>query len=163
MFFLILLSNIELGTYFSKKILPLFWHICLFITLPFNSTICLLFGYFSTPWIVNSALMMLILALLVDWISFIIIYVGGVFTAYLVYAWNIDHFVILHTEKNIYFLVYIYVFSFFLAIFFLYQKDKMLLSIRKMNEELEKKIQEMTTHLKEALEVKSEFLNTIKP
>jgi signal transduction histidine kinase/ActR/RegA family two-component response regulator len=160
-FFLILFSKIDLGKYFHDKILPTYWHFTLFITLPFNSTICLLFGYFDSSWIVNSALTMLILALLVDWVSFVIIYIGGVVAAYILYIINVDHFVILHTEKNIYFLIYIYSFSFILAIFFLYQKDKMVLAIKKMNEELEDKIEERTQNLKEALEVKSEFLNTI--
>lgn len=160
-FFLIVFSKIDLGRYFHKQVLPTYWYLTLFITLPFNSTICLLFGYFNTPLIVNSALTMLILALLVDWVSFVILYIGGVALAYIIYILNVDHLIVLHTEKNIYFLVYIYIFSFILAIFFLYQKDKMMLAIRKINEELEDKIHERTIHLKEALEVKSDFLNTI--
>ncbi len=160
-FFLIVFSNINLSEYFQKKILPFYWHCTLFITLPFHSTIFLLFSYFNTPWIVNSALTMLILALLVDWVSFLLIYSSGIVAAYIIYVLNIDNIVILHTEKNIDFLIYTYVFSFLLTTFFLYQKDQMTIRIRRINENLENKIQERTKDLKEALQIKSEFLNTI--
>jgi signal transduction histidine kinase len=160
-FFLIAFSNINLGEYFKDKILPFYWHFTLFITLPFHSTIFLLFSYFNTPWIVNSAVTMLILALLVDLVSFLVIYISGVFIAYIVYIIHVDNVIILYTEKNIDFLVYVYIFSFILTTFFLYQKDKITIKIQKINEDLEDQIQARTKSLEEALKIKSEFLNTI--
>jgi signal transduction histidine kinase len=104
---------------------------------------------------------MLILALLVDLVSFLVIYISGVFIAYIVYIIHVDNVIILYTEKNIDFLVYVYIFSFILTTFFLYQKDKITIKIQKINEDLEDQIQARTKSLEEALKIKSEFLNTI--
>lgn len=64
------------------KYLPLYWHMTLLYCLPFLTTFMLFDSQGSTYWLLNMILAMLLLAVLVDWRSFITILSLGVISGY---------------------------------------------------------------------------------
>ena len=166
------LSTSDIRKFISNQVhtgmLPLYWYITLCYCLPLMSTYNLLESSFDTTWVVTSSLAILTMVLLVDWISFILLSFIGILLGLVI-------FIIFHGNLNIeydninYFLViYVYLFSLTISVFFLHQKEMMIRQITNSNEELEelnsnldKLVLKKTADLKKALEYKTDFLNNI--
>lgn len=152
-----------------KKYLPLYWHVTVLFCLPMISIYTLLSSSFATTWLINASLSIFILAMLVDWLSFILITAFGSILGYFVFvlasgSWHIAEY----QGENLFLMVYLTIFSILIGAFFLYQKDQLLSlvvrsksDLEKLNKNLEFKINKRTNHLKKALNAKTEFLNNI--
>jgi signal transduction histidine kinase len=82
--FLLVVKN-----YWPKKLqpyLPMFWYLSLIYCLPFFGTFMLLKNHGSTMWITNAMLVLMVLTLLVDWLSFAVILILGVTIAFVAYC-----------------------------------------------------------------------------
>jgi two-component system sensor histidine kinase ChiS len=156
------------GEIADSKTLPLYWHLTLLFCLPLMSTYTLLVSGFATTWLINATLSIFILVLLVDWITFIILLPLGFTLGYVIYMLRTGHLEIYFIKENLYLTIYLNSFALLIGVFFLYHKEKMIKAVidaknklEIMNAELEDKVQKRTDTLKQALNVKTEFLNNI--
>lgn len=152
----------------QDKFLPLYWHATLLFCLPFMSTYTILVSGFATTWVANSTLSIFILALLVDWISFMIIMPLGTFLGGVIYLITSHSPNVVFDQNNIYLMIYLNSFGLAIGGFFLHQKEVIINklieaknNLEYLNHNLEEKVNIRTAHLKEALNMKTEFLNNI--
>jgi len=102
-----------------QKYLPLYWHITLGFCLPFLTTYMLLDEHASLFWLMNVTLAIFFLSILVDWISFMIIFAVGATAGFLFYFLinGSPSFVAL-SKENIFISAYMYFFSMLIGIVF---------------------------------------------
>ncbi|MCC2646445.1 MAG: hypothetical protein K0R02_510 [Rickettsiaceae bacterium] len=153
---------------YDSRTLPFYWHVTLLFCLPLMSTYTLLVSGFATTWLINATLSIFILVLLVDWITFTVILPLGFALGYTIYMLRTGHLEIYFIKENLYLTIYLNSFALLIGVFFLYHKEKMIKAVidaknklEIMNAELEDKVQKRTDTLKQALNVKTEFLNNI--
>lgn len=105
----------------SKKYrhyLPIYWHLTLLFCMPFLTSFMLLESHFSYFWLINTALVLLFLGKLVDWLTYLILLPAGVIAALWFFA-AVDDFSSIHlTTEQLYYAVYIYGFSTLVSLFF---------------------------------------------
>lgn len=86
-FFCLILSSFELwSAEYKKKYLDIYWYLLLTFCLPFLNTFILLFSSSNIISQLNALLSTLLLAMLVDFIIFILILVAGCILAYIFFA-----------------------------------------------------------------------------
>lgn len=142
-----------------KKYLPLYWYFVLMYCLPFTSTFMLLDNDFSVEWLINQGLAILLLAVLVDWLMFIVISGVGSFIGYVLFALLHESSVHFHASAFDLNLV-VYGYTFIAVIGAVFSRNKQFIH-QKVVELLNDKVKERTAHLREALEIKKRFLNNI--
>ncbi len=142
-----------------RKYLPVYWHFTLMFCLPLYTTYMFLENNASTIWLVNLALSLFLLSVLVDWISFCILFVTGSFLGYQLFVISHDVARSLHFTADTYFItVYITLFSILIGALFSRKKEY---SQQQFISVLEEKIEERTQSLQSALSAKHEFLNNL--
>lgn len=165
-------TELEIQSYTNKIIhgglLPLYWHFTLCFCLPIMTTLNLLKSSFDITWVIHSALSIFTLALLVDWISFIIILFIGIIFGYLVYTLWTGNIMIVINDNHLFLVIYMYLYVLLVGVLFLYHKEKILfeknktnLELEKLNATLDEKVKQRTTYLKRVLKFRAEFLNNI--
>ncbi|MEQ9115589.1 MAG: ATP-binding protein [Rickettsiales bacterium] len=142
-----------------RKFVPLYWYLLLVYCLPFMTTLLFFMSSGSVTWVINMALAVLLLIILVDWISFIVLWtLGGIaaFSAYYLIFGNSPH---LHMSfDNYYLAVYLNIFAALIGTIF--SRNKEMISVQ-VNRLLNKKIDEKTADLAIALQVKDRFLKNM--
>lgn len=152
------------------KYLPIYWHFTLMYSLPFLTTFLFFYnnGFFY-DWLMNVALSLFLLAMLVDWLSFIIIVsIGsgiGYWSHFLLHGNNNSAAIILNDPHKIHLFLYVAFFSTLIGMLFSRNKE----IIQKMVVDmLEQKVKERTYELEEnklqleqALAIKTRVLANI--
>ncbi len=66
-----------------RPFLPLYWHITLLYSVPFFITFMALKNHASSPWVLNLLSIVILMMLLVDWVSFTVLFIMGGLLAWL--------------------------------------------------------------------------------
>ncbi|AZL16150.1 sensor histidine kinase [Rickettsiales endosymbiont of Stachyamoeba lipophora] len=157
--FLLIIGN----TVFSKfqKYLSFYWYATLLYCLPFLTTILFLYNEATPQWLINLSLSIFILATLVDWKSFLILFMIGTLGGYKVYD-LITHenkiAEIFANQDTLFLTAYLVFYAVITGLLFSRHKDYIQ---KQVVAQLEHKVTERTHHLEEALQTKKEFLNNI--
>jgi signal transduction histidine kinase len=115
-----------------KRILPLYWYFTLFICLPFFSTFMFLKNHGSNAWVMNGMLVIFLLILLVDWVSFLWLLLFGISIGWICYIISFGQ---VHLAVNVLFgIISSYILAAIIGAFF---------SRRKENLQLKRKLQVM--------------------
>lgn len=81
-----------------KKHLPVYWYLNLTYNLPFLTTFLLLNNQISHLWLLNCSLAFLLLAVIVDWFSFLLITALGISASYILFILTIGIAVHIHYD-----------------------------------------------------------------
>lgn len=104
--------------------LPLYWHGTLLYCLPFLTTFMLLDSQGSTFWLLNMILALFLLAILVDWLSFIVILIVGILLGYLFFSFTGQDGLFFLTSETLYWAIYMCFFSVLVGILFSRRNQK---------------------------------------
>lgn len=110
-----------------KKFLPEWWYITLVHSLPFFFLFMALKNDMSLPWQINMVLAVLFLALLVDWISFVLIVTVGFICAYIAYFFATGSFSLSSSQ-----LQGLIEFGYFLLVYALFSRNNQRIEREKM-------------------------------
>lgn len=106
-----------------KKYFNLYWYFTLCFCLPFSTTVLASIQNFDMEWIVNISLSIFLLALLVDWLSFILIAGIGSFLGQLYFITLFPNVEIKLNSEQIYLTIYIVIFSTLIGLIFSRKRD----------------------------------------
>ena len=106
-----------------KKYFPLYWHFTLLVTLPLITFFILLLENWSVVCLINSVLSIFLLALLTDWLSFIILTTIGTVVAIILYLLIVGQINFPSEIATNYLFIYTYLFSFLIAVIFTRRKE----------------------------------------
>lgn len=106
-----------------KKYFAVYWHFTLVYCLPFVNTVMFITMRGDVEWLVNFALSTMLLALLVDWVSFTILLLLGVTCGYIFYGLVMGAPAMLVNPNTIYLLIYICIFATLVGILFARRKE----------------------------------------
>lgn len=106
------------------KYLPLYWHCTLLYCLPFITTFMLLDSQGDTYWLLNLILAMLLLAVLVDWRSFVFILPTGILMGYGFFLLAGESKSLLFSSEALHWAVYMCFFSILVGILFSRRNEK---------------------------------------
>ncbi|AZL16165.1 sodium:solute symporter family transporter [Rickettsiales endosymbiont of Stachyamoeba lipophora] len=144
-----------------QRYLPLYWHFTLMYCLPFMTTFLFLYNEGSIEWYINMAVALFLLALLVDWQTFIAMITGGVGLGYSLYV------CLMAQEKlNLIFSdlhkwhLFLYVAIIPTLVGMLFARNREYIQ-KRVVEILDYKVQERTDELERALVIKKEFLSNL--
>lgn len=112
-----------------QKYLPFYWHLTLLYCLPFFTTYMLLSNKGSTSWLMNVGLALFLLALLVDWLSFIVIIVLGVLLGSLFYMQMFGPNAVMLNAASLNMAIYTYIFATLIG--FLFSRNRQLIEEEK--------------------------------
>jgi len=149
-----------------KRYLPQYWHITLLYSLSFMSVFMLLLNQSSSASVINLAIALFFLVLLVDWISFILLFGLGTLFAVMAYDFIAVGSIMDITDIRISNeMIYLYVFTLLIGGLFSGNKDliqkKIIATKDQMNKSLKTIVEIRTAHLQDALNVKKEVLNNL--
>ncbi|HEX4045336.1 MAG TPA: histidine kinase dimerization/phospho-acceptor domain-containing protein, partial [Gammaproteobacteria bacterium] len=68
-----------------RKFLPIYWYLVLMYSMPFFLAYMTLMNHGATAWVMNLLAITILMMLLVDWVSYTILLVGGIFLAYIAF------------------------------------------------------------------------------
>ncbi|MCG8340249.1 MAG: hypothetical protein MI674_03140, partial [Cytophagales bacterium] len=110
-----------------KPYFPIYWYLSLLYCLPLSTTVMfMMMG--SSEWLINIALSIMMLVLLVDWLSFVLIAVGGIWIGFFLHKFlvykNFIEATPLEDPLTIYLLVYVCVFTTLIGLLFARQREK---------------------------------------
>lgn len=106
-----------------KKYFPVYWHFTLMYCLPFVTTVMLIMMKAHYEWLINLTLSIMLLAMLVDWLSFIIISLVGMALGFLFYEFTIGHALLPTEFETIYLSIYVFLFASLIGILFARPKE----------------------------------------
>ena len=106
-----------------QKYFPVYWHFTLMFCLSFLTTVMFLIMNANIEWLINVALAIMLLAMLVDWLSFVIISVLGVSLGLLSYTYFIGTPTFYKDFHSIYLLCYVCIFASAIGIIFARRKE----------------------------------------
>lgn len=106
-----------------KKYFPVYWHLTLMFCLPFITTVMFLLMNANTEWLINLALAILLLAILVDWLSFMLIFTMGIVCGCVFYAITIGKPIVMMDYYSMYEFGYVCVFATLIGIVFTRRKE----------------------------------------
>nr|MCH9753657.1 response regulator [Alphaproteobacteria bacterium] len=148
-----------------KQYLPQYWHLTLLYSLSFMSVFMLLLNQSSFPSVINLAIALFFLVLLVDWISFILLFCLGTLFAVVAYDFILAgraDITNIHISNE---MIYLYIFTILIGGLFSGNKDliqkKIIATKDQMNKSLKTIVEIRTAHLQDALSVKQEVLNNL--
>ncbi len=104
--------------------LPLYWHFTLLYCLPFLTTFMLFDSRGNSFWLLNAILALLLLAVLVDWRSFIVILMLGVLSGYALFAAMGEFEKFSLSTETVYWTTYMCFFSVIIGILFSRRNEK---------------------------------------
>ena len=119
-----------------KPYFPAYWHFTLLYCLPMMTTLMFIVMGGSAEWIVNIALSIMLLILLVDWLTFILLSVGGVALGILFHHLLIAQGVLAPVSitgfSTIYLLIYTCVFATLIGLLFARKKEEAIESDKRL-------------------------------
>ncbi len=108
---------------YLKKYFPLYWHFTLIYCLPFVTTIMFIMVNADVEWLINLTLAIMLLAMLVDWASFILIFLIGVSLGYTFYQLVIGNPALSVDFDTIYLSIYVCIFATLIGLLFARRKE----------------------------------------
>lgn len=148
-----------------RRYLPQYWHITLLYSLSFMSVFMLLLNSSSFASVINLAIALFFLVLVVDWISFILLFCLGTLLAVMSYNFMAVSNVGIADINISNEMIYLYVFTILIGGLFSGNKDliqkKIIATKDQMNKTLKSIVETRTAHLQDALNVKKEVLNNL--
>ena len=155
-----------------KKFIPLFWYICVSISIPFVGAYSLLKNNFSVEWLVNFNVGIIMIILLLDWLSFFITELIGISLGILIFSFTENQPITLpdHDFYSLFFYMLFYIV--FCGVLFTRNKethndymqkakDNLNLSLQNLVEIQTEELQISNKQLEHALAAKTEFLNNM--
>lgn len=161
----LLCVGLLLKSYWPKQLLtyfPAYYHFSLLYCLPFVSTFLFLLEGGNIEWVVNMTLAIMLLIVLVDWVSFIVLSVGGVFLGIVGYSLLVDHTPLTLSASTSYTLVYACLFSTLIGLIFARRKEQRFDKLATDNEALEAIDLVHRENLLEAFREKVRIIQTLK-
>jgi signal transduction histidine kinase len=138
-----------------KKFLPLFWYICITISIPTLSIYLSLENALSLGWLMNINIGMMILILLLDSVSFLIVGLSGITIGLSLFIISGKSIPSLPNDTNLLLFIYMFLCVTILGTIFARNKET-------FNHFLQKAIvKKRTSELEKALDIKTYFLNNI--
>ena len=154
-----------LKSYWPKQFLtyfPAYYHFSLLYCLPFVTTFLFLLEGGNIEWVVNMTLSIMLLIVLVDWVSFIVLSIGGVFLGLVAYYLLIDGMPLTLSADTSYTLVYSCLFSTLIGLIFARRKEQRFDKLATDNEALEAIDLVHWENLLEAFREKVRIIQTLK-
>lgn len=154
-----------LKSYWPKQFLtyfPAYYHFSLLYCLPFVTTFLFLLEGGNIEWVVNMTLSIMLLIVLVDWVSFIVLSIGGVFLGLVAYYLLIDGMPLTLSADTSYTLVYSCLFSTLIGLIFARRKEQRFDKLATDNEALEAIDLVHRENLLEAFREKVRIIQTLK-
>ncbi len=147
-----------------KRYYALYWYCSITFSVPVLATYLLLKNSGSLWWLMNYGTAVLVFVLIVDWCTFLVLFVFGVFVGFLLFLCSND-FIWSFNSYDTFLGVYMVTITFIVAILFARNKEHFNSTLLKDKDELNRVLEEMvasrTKSLKGALEAKDEFFKNI--
>ena len=143
--------------------MPTFWHLTLLYCLPFTSTMMFLLTQGSSEWLVNIAIVIILLFLLADWLSALVLGIVGVALGWLVYRYFVGEVGLSLDFACQYLLVYQVIFGLLLGLIFARRKERSFDWLRLSKEHLSARQEETRRDLVQALNCREELLKELDP
>lgn len=107
-----------------KRWFPVYWNFTLLFCLSFSTTVMILVSNATAEWLINLALAVFLLAILVDWVTFIIISSVGSILGFMFFKGLIGEPELQNADfKTIYLMVYVITFSSLIGLLFARKKQ----------------------------------------
>ena len=143
--------------------MPTFWHLTILYCLPFTSTMMCLLTHGSTEWLINIAIVIILLFLLLDWISALGIGLIGVALGWIVYSYWVGRVALSLDTNAQYLLVYQIVFGLLVGLVFARRRAYSFDWLQLSRAYLAKRQAERGRDLVEALNCREELLKELDP
>lgn len=108
-----------------SRYLPLYWHCTLTYCLPYTTTFLLLKSEGDPYWLLNMILVMFLLTVLTDWLSFIVILLVGMGLSCLTYVLFVGEIHLQIDDATLNWCIYMYTFCILIGFVFARNKSKM--------------------------------------
>ena len=161
----LLCVGLLLKDYWPKWIVvffPLYYHFSLFYCLPFTASLIFLLEGSSIEWLVNIALVILLLITLVDWGTFVILTLLGAILGITSYIILLGRPVETLNSDTLYTLVYTFTFSTLIGLLFARRKQRSFDTLASQRDNLTINNQEAKYELFEATSEKFQFMTLLK-
>ncbi|MDX2050697.1 MAG: hypothetical protein SFT93_05985, partial [Rickettsiaceae bacterium] len=145
-----------------KKILPIYWYVCVLYCIPFLGTYFYLMNQESNIWLVNVILGLFWMILVLDWISFTILLPLGIFIGYQYYAYNSD--IIYINSSNFELTVINIIWVIITSLIFAQKRDSVHYEVISLNQKLDSLTHALNDALiqkTKALLLKDEFIRNL--
>jgi len=141
---------------------PSYYHFSLLYCLPFVTTLLFLLEGGSIEWLLNIALSIMLLIVLVDWVSFVVLSLLGVFLGVVTYKLLINTLIVHPDNITLYTLVYAILFSTLIGLLFARRKQRNFDALDSQRKRLTEENQETQEELFEATEEKLQVVELLK-
>ena len=148
-----------------KPFLPIYWYVTIMLSLPFIATYLLLQNKLSLGWLINTAIGLLIIVLVLDWLSALIVSACGAVLGIIVYLALGHSLSFAIPDGNLELFIYMLFCIFVLGSIFSRNKEiaenYVLQEKDKLNEHLQEMVKQRTKALQDELEEKTRFVNNV--
>lgn len=143
--------------------MPTYWHITVLYCLPFMSTLMFLVTQGGTEWLINIAIIIILLFILVDWTTAFILGIVGIIFAVIFYRIFIGepHYTLDFSSK--YLLLYQGIFGLLIGLIFARRKEQRFNFLVQRNEQLSEAQQKNREELAKTLTYREELLQELNP
>ncbi|MHB9147058.1 MAG: sodium:solute symporter family protein [Candidatus Amoebophilus sp.] len=143
--------------------MPTYWHLTILYCLPFMSTMMFLLTQGSTEWLINIAIVIILLFILVDWVTAMILGVLGVSLAAIFYKLFVGeiHFSLDFSSK--YLLLYQGIFGLLIGLIFARRKEQRFDFLLQRNQQLTEVQQKNRAELAETLTYREQLFQELNP
>ena len=123
----LLCVGLLLKSYWSERLLryfPSYYHFSLLFCLPFTTTFLFFLERGNVEWLINVALSIMLLIVLVDWLTFVVLSLVGVFLGIVTYSFLTGHMAPAPDGDTLYTLTYTCLFSTLIGLLFARRKQQ---------------------------------------
>jgi len=148
-----------------KKLLPYipaFWYLTVMYCLPFMSTMMFLLTNGSTEWLINIAIMIILLFILVDWLTTLVLGSLGIFFAFFCYRFFVGELNMSLNFTSTYLLTYQSIFGLLIGFIFARRKERQFDMLANNNQTLTIVNEENKQALLDSFKEKIRLLKTLK-
>ena len=143
--------------------MPTFWYLTLLYCLPFNGTIMFLLTHGSTEWLINIAIIIILLFVLVDWLSALILGLAGVALGFIFYAYFVGAIHLSLDFNSKYLLIYQLIFGVLIGLIFARRRELSFSKLASQRNYFKAIQQETSSRLAETLRYREELLKELNP
>lgn len=142
--------------------MPIFWHLSVMYCLPFMSTMMFLLTESSTEWLINVAIMIILLFILLDWATALVLGSLGIVFAFSCYRLFIGELDLSLNFSSAYLLIYQGIFGLLIGLIFARRKEQRFDKLATDNQTLTLVDQENKEALLEIFKEKIRLLKTLR-
>ena len=148
---------------FLLPYMPTFWHLTILYCLPFTSTMMFFLTQGSTEWLINIAIIIILLFILVDWVTALVLGMLGISLAAMFYKLFVGeiHFSLDFSSK--YLLLYQGIFGLLIGLIFARRKEQRFDFLLQRNQQLTEAQQKNRAELAETLTYREQLLQELNP